>query len=473
MSSVIHANCDAAVAKAVTSSSATQHPKLVLAATILASGLAFVDGSVVNIGLSAIQESLHASAGDLQWIVNAYLLPLSALLLFGGAAGDRFGRRPLLILGIALFALSSIVCAMAPNLFWLLSGRTAQGIGAAILIPNSLAILGASFSGEARGRAIGIWAAMGAVVGAAGPVIGGWLIDEVGWRAIFLVNIPLALGAILLALGFIQEPRGTSEKQSLDFAGGLLATLALGALTWGLTIGSGHRGWTLTTQLALAAGVVLSATFIWIEKIRGERAMMPLALFRSTSFVGLSLLTFLLYGALGGLLVLLPYVLIEVGRYSGTAAGAALLPFPLVLALTSPAMGALAGRTGSKLSLAIGPLIVAAGFLLLLRFGANGNYWTDVLPGLLIIAVGMAGAVAPLTTAVLTSVDARHTGSASGLNSAVARTGGLVATALLGTVLAATGTSIVGKFHSAAIVGAAISIAASLSAFGLIRNNKA
>ncbi len=471
MSSAIHASCDAAAAKAVTSSSTTQYPKLVLAATILASSLAFVDGSVVNVGLPAIQKSLHANASDLQWIVNAYLLPLSALLLFGGAAGDRFGRKLLLILGTALFAVFSIVCAVAPNLSWLLLGRTVQGIGAAILMPNSLAILGASFSGEARGRAIGIWAAMGAVVAAAGPVFGGWLIDEVGWRAIFLVNIPLAIGAILLALAFVREPHGKSEKQSLDFIGGFLVTLALGALTWGLTMGAGHRGWTSAAQFAFVAGIALSAAFLWLEKVRGERAMMPLALFGSSSFVGLSILTFLLYGALGALFVLLPYVLIEASGYSGTQAGAALLPFPLVLALTSPAMGALAGRTGSKLSLTIGPLIVAIGFLLLLRLGANGNYWTDVLPGLLVIAIGMAGAVAPLTTAVLASVDLRHTGSASGFNSAVARTGGLVATALLGNVLVATGANIIGKFHFAAIVCASVSIAASASAFGLIKNN--
>ncbi len=472
MSSAIHASCDAAAAKAVTLSSSVQHPKLVLAATILASGLAFVDGSVVNVGLPAIQKSLHANASDLQWIINAYLLPLSALLLFGGAAGDRFGRKLLLILGIALFAVFSIVCAVAPNLSWLLLGRTAQGIGAAILMPNSLAILGASFSGEARGRAIGIWAAMGAVVAAAGPVCGGWLIDEVGWRAIFLVNIPLAIGAILLALAFVREPHGKSEKQSLDFIGGFLVTLALGALTWGLTMGAGHRGWTPSAEFAFAAGIVLCVAFVWTENIRGDRAMMPLALFGSSSFVGLSILTFLLYGALGGLLVLLPYVLIEAGGYSGTEAGAALLPFPLVLALTSPTMGALAGRTGPKLALAIGPLIVAAGFLMLLRLGAKGNYWTDVLPGLFVIAIGMAGAVAPLTTAVLASVDLRHTGSASGFNSAVARTGGLVATALLGNVLVATGPNIVGKFHLAAIVCASVSIAASLNAFGLIKNSQ-
>lgn len=456
---------------ASTAGSSVHYPRLVLTATILASSLAFVDGSVVNVGLPAIQRSLHADAADLQWIVNAYLLPLSALLLFCGAAGDRFGRRRLLIWGTTIFALASIVCALAPNLPCLLVGRAVQGSGAAMLMPNSLAILGASFSGEARGRAIGIWAAMGAVVGAAGPVLGGWLIDEMGWRVIFLINIPLALGAIFLAFGFIEEPRTPSKDQRLDFAGGILATLALGSLTWSLTIGSGHTGWSNMALVLLGAGCALLVVFVWAEKTIGERAMMPVALFGSASFVGLSLLTLFLYGALGGLVVLLPYALIEAAGYSATEAGAALLPFPLVLALTSPAMGALAGRIGARLPLTIGPLVVAAGFLLLLRFGVGGNYWVDVLPGLLVIAIGMAGAVAPLTTAVLTSVDARHTGSASGFNSALARTGGLVATALLGAVLAANGAALIQQFHSAAIVGAFVSAAASLSAFWLSKKD--
>ncbi|HEY4124393.1 MAG TPA: MFS transporter [Rhizomicrobium sp.] len=470
MSFALH---DIAAAKAAKPGPDVSHPKLVLATTILASSMAFVDGSVVNVGLPAIQKSLHADAADLQWVVNAYLLPLSALLLFGGAAGDRFGRRLLLVWGIAIFAASSIVCAVAPSLPWLLFGRAVQGMGAAALLPNSLAILGASFAGEARGRAIGLWAAAGAAVGAAGPVLGGWLIDQAGWRAIFLINLPLAAAAIFLALAFVQEPKSETKSPPLDFAGGILATLTLGALTWGLTIGSGLQGWNGTAISMLVGGVVLSIVFVFTENVRGEHAMMPLALFSSASFVGLSLLTLFLYAALGGLLVLLPYALIEVDGYSGAAAGAALLPFPIVLALASPAMGALAGRTGFRLPLTVGPLVVAAGFLLLLRFTMGGNYWTDVLPGLLVIAIGMAGAVAPLTTAVLASVDARHTGSASGLNSAVARTGGLVATALLGTVLAANAEDLVGKFHFAAIIGAAISIAASVSAFGLIRNSSA
>jgi MFS family permease len=337
-------------------------------------------------------------------------------------------------------------------------------------MPNSLAILGGSFSGAARGRAIGIWASMGAVMGAGGPVLGGWLIDTVSWRSIFLINIPFAVGAIVLALAFIRDAPTDEKRQPLDIQGGALTTLALGGLTWGLTIGSGPSGWTSTALALLAAGFALLVAFVWVEKIRGEDAMMPLALFGSSSFIGLTLLTLLLYGALGGLIVLLPYVLIRAAAYSGTAAGAALLPFAIVLTLTSPLMGSLAGRVGSRVPLSVGSLMVAAGFLLILRIGPGGEYWTSVLPALLLIAFGMAGAVTPLTTAVLASVDARHTGSASGLNSAVARTGGLVATALLGGVLGAVGPHLIEGFHIAAAVGALASVGAAAAAFLLVKD---
>jgi len=468
----IHATCDAAVAGTISSRSKAQRPNLVLATTILASSLAFVDGSVVNVGLPAIGASLGARADTLQWIINAYLLPLSALLLLGGAMGDRFGRRMMLIAGIAIFALSSAFCALAMTPFWLLSGRAAQGIGAAILLPNSLAILGETFTGEARGRAIGTWAAMGAVVGAVGPVLGGWLIDAVGWRAIFLLNLPLAIAAIMLALIFVQEAQPSTKRLPLDALGGLLATLGLGALTWGLTIGSGRAGATEEAKIALVAGGASMAAFVWYEGVRRERAMMPLALFGSQSFVGLTLLTFFLYGALGGLLVLLPYTLITLAHYSATAAGAALLPFPLVIALASPLMGALAARIGPRWPLTIGPLLVAAGFVLMLRIDSNGDYWTVILPAVLVMSIGMAGAVAPLTTTVLASVDTAHTGSASGFNSAVARIGGLLATALLGIALDARGQELLVEAHAAAFAGAIIAIAASASAFTLVREGR-
>jgi MFS family permease len=310
---------------------AVLHPKLILVATILASSLAFIDGSVVNVGLPAIGDAFHAGSGDLQWVINAYLLPLSALLLLGGAAGDRFGRVRLLVVGTALFGVASFACAAAPSMLWLLIWRGLQGVGSALLMPNSLAILGASFTGEARGRAIGIWASMGAVMAAVGPLLGGWLIDTVGWRSIFLINLPLAAGAILLAILFIEDACRKTEGSELDLIGGFLATAGLGALTWGLTIGSGNEGWTPTAILATTAGVGLMLAFLVAEKSKGNRAMMPLVLFGSSGFIGLTLLTFLLYGALGVLLVLMPYVLIQAEDYSGTQAGAALLPFAIVL----------------------------------------------------------------------------------------------------------------------------------------------
>jgi EmrB/QacA subfamily drug resistance transporter len=466
MSTPLNAPCDAAAAQAVAPAGPCGHPNLVIVTTILASSLAFVDGSVVNVGLPAIGNSFQADAGQLQWVVNAYLLPLSALLLLGGAAGDRFGRRRLLIAGVGLFALASLACAAAPSLPWLLLARFVQGVSAAMLMPNSLAILGQTFSGEAKGRAIGIWAASGAAGGAFGPVLGGWLIDIGSWRYVFLINLPLALGAMALAWIAVPPDRAARGNR-LDGIGAVLATAGLGLTTWALTEGS-SRGWSTLVLAALLAGAALLGLFVAAEKRLGDRAMMPLALFGSASFVGLTLLTFLLYGALGGLFVLVPYVLIEAGGYSATQAGAALLPLPLVIALTSPLAGAFAARTGPRLPLTLGPIVVALGFLLALRIGMGANYLTDVLPAMVVIALGMAGAVAPLTTAVLMSVDANHVGSASGFNSAVARSGGLVATALIGAVLAATGPALAGAFGIAAMIGAALCLASALSAWWLI-----
>jgi EmrB/QacA subfamily drug resistance transporter len=464
--------CDAATAQRAQVRAAPAHPSLVLAATILASSLAFVDGSVVNVGLPAIGRNLGADAAGLQWVINAYLLPLSALLLLGGGAGDRFGRRRFLIVGTVLFGVTSVACALATNVTSLLLARFLQGVSSALLMPNSLAILGATFQGEAKGRAVGIWAATGAAVGAAGPVLGGWLIDLGSWRGIFLINVPLAAAAIVLAWRNIPADR-CLRVQPLDLAGGLWATFGLGALTWALTVGSGRSGWSTASLTAAAAALIALGVFLLVEQRRGERAMMPLALFASSSFIGLTLLTLFLYGALGAVFVLIPYVLIETAHYSATAAGAALLPLPVVLAVTSPFLGGLAGRIGPRWPLAIGPLIVAAGFGLALRIGAHADYWTEVLPALLVMAFGLSGAVAPLTTAILSSVDAAHTGSASGFNSAVARSGGLIATALLGSVLAAKGLSLVGTFHIAMLACAVACVAASASAYFLLKSQRA
>jgi len=448
---------------------ATKHPRLILATCILASSLAFVDGSVTNVGLPAIGKSLGATGAQLQWAINAYLLPLSALLLLGGAAGDRYGRARLLIGGTFLFGLASAACALAPTMAMLLAARAMQGVGAAILMPNSLAILGVTFTGEARGRATGIWASIGAVMAAIGPVLGGWLIDTVGWRAIFLINLPIAAGAIALAWIAVRDTTDR-DTPALDIPGGVVATLSLFALTFGLTMGSGKHGWNTTALLATAVGILLMLAFVWVEKARGARAMMPLAMFGSPTFIGLTLLTLLLYGALGAIIVLIPYVLIRVASYTGTQAGLSLLPLAVILALASPVMGSLAGRVGSRWPLTIGPLLVSGGFLLALRMDGETSYWSGVLPAIVVIALGMAGAVAPLTSAVLGSVDASHTGSASGFNSAVARAGGLVATALLGGVLGAAGQALISGFHTAVIACAVACVGAGAAAFLLVRD---
>jgi EmrB/QacA subfamily drug resistance transporter len=442
--------------------------KWTLIASILASSLSFVDGSVVNVALPAIGADLQAHASGLQWIVNAYLLPLSALLLLGGAAGDKFGRRRLFLAGIALFALASALCAFAPSLPLLLAGRALQGIASAMLMPNSLALLGTAFAGEGRGKAIGTWAAAGAVAGAIGPLLGGWLVEWAGWRTIFLVNLPIAGGALWLGWRHVAESREETSAP-LDWLGVASATLGLGAVTWGLTMVSGGGGRTMAGWTATALGLAGLAAFVAVEAKRGERAMMPLALFGTASFAGLTILTFFLYAALGGLFVMLPYVLIELRGYSPVEAGAALLPLPLVIGLGSRAMGAVAARTGPRLPLTLGPLIVAGGFALAARIGSDASYWTGVLPAMLAIAIGMAGAVAPLTTAVMASVDSGHVGTANGFNSAVARTGGLIATALLGGVLGARGAILADAFTMAALVAAGAAAVAGLAALFLLR----
>jgi EmrB/QacA subfamily drug resistance transporter len=373
--STLPSDCDRALAEcgAPSQAEAPAHPKLVLCTSILASSLAFIDGSVVNVGLSAIGHDLAGRGADLSWVVNGYLL-LSSLLLLGGALGDHYGRKRVLIAGIAVFALASLLCALAPRLSLLVAGRMLQGLGAALLLPNSLAVLSASFEGNKRGRAVGIWAASGAAAGAIGPLLGGWLIDTVGWRAVFTINLPIAALAIFMGWRFVQVKK-TGKQVPLDPAGAVLASLGLACLTWGFAEASAEKHLSSSAGLALAAGVLILLAFLWIERRAGERAMLPLKLFGSRGFSGLNLMTFLLYGALGALMLLVPFVLIQALDYSAKQAGAALLPFPIVLAIGSPLMGRVAASHGSRLPLSIGALIVAGGFLLAMRIGA-GSYMT-------------------------------------------------------------------------------------------------
>jgi EmrB/QacA subfamily drug resistance transporter len=445
----------------------TGDPGWTLVACVLASSLSFVEGSVLSVALPAIRASYGAGAQDVQWVVNAYLLPLSALLLLGGALGDHFGRRRLLIIGISIFALTSLVCALAPSLPLLLAARAAQGIGAALLLPNSLALLNAAFEGEKRGRAVGIWAAAGAAAAAIAPLIGGWLVSHAGWPAIFYINLPLALGAILLALRFVDESREAGAGRT-DYAGALCATAGLGGVTYALTLWSATRHFSIEAVAALAVGAVMVAVFLWIEHHRGTRAMMPLGLFKGRCFSGLNLLTFLLYGAFAAAMLLIPYVLISSGGYSPVQAGVAMLPLSVLMSSISPTMGSIAAKLGPRIPLTVGPLIVAAGMLVSRLITQHSHYWTGPFPTILVMAVGMTIAVAPLTTAVLGSVEQQHVAMASGFNSAVARTGGLVATALLGAVLASQGAELFTGFHSAMVVAAAVAGASGVVALTML-----
>jgi EmrB/QacA subfamily drug resistance transporter len=470
MSTSPQAYCDAARAHCAGKSAPVAHPRLVLATSVLASSLAFIDGSVVNVALPAIGRALSADASALQWTVNAYLLPLSAMLLLGGGAGDRFGRRRLLIWGTVLFAVASLVCALAPHLGLLLAARFLQGVGSAMLMPNSLAILGQTFTEEQKGRAVGIWAAASAITGALGPVLGGWLVDLGSWRAIFLINLPIAAVAVALAVQFIPED-GSVREEPLDVSGAALVTAGLGVLTWALTIAGTPTGLGLRTGLAAAAAIGFLVLFVIVEIRRGDRALVPMTLFTAPTVLGLNLVTLLLYGALGALLVLVPYVLIDALHYSAVQAGAALLPLPIVMVLISPLAGSLAARLGPRAPIAVGSIAVGLGMLLTLRVDASTSFWAGLLPAVVLLSLGLSAAVAPLTTAVLGDVEARYTGVASGLNSAVARTGGLLATAMVGFVFASHGVRLVRSFHVTMAIGALVCGGAALTACALVRGH--
>lgn len=402
----------------------------VLAATVLGSSLAFIDSSVVNVALSALQADLDASTGELQWIVNAYLLMLGSLVLIGGSAADRYGRRRVFVIGVTLFALGSLACGLAPNAAGLVAARAVQGMAAAFAMPASLALLGASFGEGERSRAIGIWAGAGALTTALGPVLGGWLVDVVSWRAIFLVNLPVAAAAVVIALRWAPES-GDPKTGRLDIMGTAAAVAGLGAVTWGLTAAPDRGVADAFVLAALGGGVLLLAGFVWIEH-RAASPMMPLSLYRSAAFSTINLQTFFLYGALTSVMFLLPFDLIRVHGYAATAAGAALLPLSLVLGLFSGASGRLADRLGPRTQLIGGPMLAGVGMALLALGSPGASYWVAILPASLVFAVGMTLTVSPLTATVMGAVESRHAGLASGVNNAVARVAGLLAVAVLG-----------------------------------------
>jgi EmrB/QacA subfamily drug resistance transporter len=405
----------------------------ILAATILASSMAFIDGTVVNVALPALQTNFNATATDVQWVPESYALLLSALLLVGGSLGDHYGRRRIFVLGVVIFAIASGVCGFAGNIRQLIAARAFQGFGAALLVPGSLAIISNSFSEQERGRAIGVWSGFSAITTGVGPVLGGWLIEHVSWRAVFFINLPLALLVILISLRHVAE-NTDRETTRVDWLGAILAALGLGALVYGLIESSQVGFKDRSVIMALVAGVIVLILFLFVES-RLSHPMLPLTLFRSRTFAGTNLLTFLLYAALGGTLFFLPLNLIQVQGYSPTAAGAVLLPFILIMSFLSRWSGGLVARYGPKLPLIVGPVITAVGYLLFLMPGIGGNYWTNFFPPVVVLGLGMAITVAPLTTTVMSSIAQNRAGIASGVNNAVARTASLIAIAVFGVVM--------------------------------------
>jgi EmrB/QacA subfamily drug resistance transporter len=399
----------------------------IIAATALGSGIAFLDATVVNVALPAISKDLDTGVRGLQWILDAYLVTLSALLLLGGSVGDRFGRRRAFIAGLVLFVAASVACGAAPNTGMLIAARAVQGVGAAFLVPNSLSIISSSFTDDDRGRAIGAWSGLTGLASAIGPFVGGYLIDAVSWRLVFFINVPLAALAIWVALRHVPETR-SDEPSQLDLPGAFTVTLGLAAISYALIEGS--SGFDAPEVIATVVGVVALLAFVAIER-RATDPMLPLSMFRSAQFNGANLTTLAVYGGLGGALFLVVLYLQVVLGYSALEAGAAFLPFTFLMLVFSPRVGALAQKIGPRIPMTIGPVVAGIGLILLSRIEPGDHYVTSILPPVIVFAAGMTLTVAPLTSTVLAAVDERHLGVASGTNNAVARLAGLLAVAVL------------------------------------------
>ncbi len=441
----------------------------VLAAAVLGSSMAMLDGTVVNVALPTIGRDLHATLAGLQWTVTAYTLTLAGLILLGGSLGDRLGRRRIFLVGVIWFALASALCGLSPTIEVLIAARALQGMGGALLTPGSLAIIQATFYPDDRPKAIGAWSGLGGVAAAAGPLLGGWIVGSVGWRWIFLLNLPLAAAVVAVAARHVPETRDPTAHGRFDIAGAALAALALTGITDALIEASAHGA--ARAAVTGALGVLAGIWFVWLERRRGRPGartppMLPLDVFASRQFTAVNVVTFLIYGALGGVLFLLVLTLQVVAGYSPLAAGMSLLPSTLLMLMLSARAGALAQRFGPRWLMTAGPLITASGLLMATRIGPHASYLTDVLPAVALFGLGMSATVAPLTATMLASADVRHAGVASGVNNAVARAAGLLAVAGLPLAVGLTGDSyqnpvlLESGFQSAMVLCAALMVAA-------------
>jgi EmrB/QacA subfamily drug resistance transporter len=447
----------------------------VVTVTVLGSAMAAIDSTVVGIALPAIGRDFSLSVSSLQWVVSAYLLTLAGLLLVGGALGDRYGRRRVFLVGVVCFAATSLVCAVAPDAAVLIGGRALQGVGAALLTPGSLAILRASFAPGDQGRAVGAWSGLGGVATAVGPFLGGFLISAVSWRFIFVINVPIAVLVVVVAARHVPETTDPDATGRVDIPGAVLVSGGLVGLTAGIIEAPSH-GWASGPVLAaLVGGVLFLGAFLVVER-RTRQPLLPLSVFRSPQFSATNAVTFLVYAALSGALFLLPIELEQVAHYSPLEAGTSLLPLTAMMLAFSSRSGALATRIGPRLQMTVGPLCVGAGMVLFRMVGGSGNYLTEVLPAILVLGAGLAFTVAPLTTTAMTSAVAEHAGIASAVNNDVARTGGLVAVAVLPVVAGITGASYLhppafsAGFHTAVTVAGVVAAAGGLLSAAFIKN---